>query len=108
MLRKGPGKLQATGVGVAMLADTLSRMPELGFQGGFTMGELVVDKTGLTAMYDWTLNWSPDNGTAEETEKADAPSLFEALQEQLGLKLVKTKGKVALVIIDEVQHPSEN
>jgi uncharacterized protein (TIGR03435 family) len=108
MLRKGPGKLQATGVGVPMLADALSRMPELGSQGGFTMGELVVDKTGLPGMYDWTLNWSPDNGSGGEIENADAPSLFEALQEQLGLKLVRAKGPVEVVVIDHVKQPSEN
>jgi uncharacterized protein (TIGR03435 family) len=108
MVRKGPGTLQATGVGVSMLAEALSRMPELGSQGGFTMGELVVDRTGLTGMYDWTLNWSPDNGSAAETPNPDTPSLFEALQEQLGLKLVKAKGAVEVVIIDDVRHPSEN
>ena len=104
----GPGKLQATGVGMEVLTEQLSRMPELGFQGGFTMGILVVDKTGLSGMYDWTLHWSPDNASGERPETADAPPLFTALQEQLGLKLVKAKGPVELVVIDHLDRPSEN
>lgn len=104
----GPGKLQATGVGLGVLTEQLSRMPELGFQGGFTMGILVVDKTELTGMYDWTLNWSPENASGERTENADAPPLFTALQEQLGLKLVKAKGPVELVVIDHLDRPSAN
>ena len=105
---KGPGKLQATGVGLGTLTENLSRMPELGSQGGFTMGVLVVDKTGLTGMYDWTLNWSPDNGSGGKTENDDAPSLYTALQEQLGLKLVKARGPVDAVVIDHIDKPSEN
>jgi bla regulator protein BlaR1 len=102
----GPGKLQATGVAVGTLTEELSRMPELGSQGGFTMGELVVDKTGLTGMYDWTLTWSPDNGSGEKAENGDAPSLYTALQEQLGLKLVKAKGPVEVVVIDHIEKPT--
>ena len=104
----GPGKLQAKGAGLGVLTEQLSRMPELGFQGGFTMGILVVDKTELTGMYDWNLNWSPDNGNGGRTENADAPPLFTALQEQMGLKLVKAKGPVELVVIDHLDRPSEN
>jgi uncharacterized protein (TIGR03435 family) len=103
---EGPGKIQATGVGLGALAEELSGMPELGSQGGFTMGELVVDKTGLKGMYDWTLNWSPDNESGGKTENADAPSLFTALQEQLGLKLVKAKGPVEVVVIDHIDKPT--
>ena len=103
---EGPGKIHATGVGLGSLAEELSGMPELGSQGGFTMGELVVDKTGLTGTYDWTLNWSPDNGSGRKAENADAPSLFTALQEQLGLKLVKAKGPVEVVVIDRIEKPT--
>jgi uncharacterized protein (TIGR03435 family) len=108
MARRGPGRLEATGEGLPMLTDALSRMPELGAQGGFTVGELVVDKTGLTGMYDWTLNWSPDTGSGTPPENPEAPSLFTALEEQLGLKLMKAKAAVEVLVIDHVERPSEN
>ncbi|HEY4084476.1 MAG TPA: TIGR03435 family protein [Bryobacteraceae bacterium] len=64
---------------------------------------MVIDKTGLTGKYDWTLEWAPD--TAED---ATRPSLFTALPEQLGVKLETTKGPVDTVLIDHINRPSEN
>lgn len=109
LLRKGPGKLEATGASMGLLTDTLSRLHELGAEGGFTVGELIVDKTGLTGMYDWTLNWAPDT-VAQGGDAGDSggPSLFTALQEQLGLKLEKTKAPVEVLMIDHVERPSGN
>jgi uncharacterized protein (TIGR03435 family) len=73
-------------------------------------GRLVVDKTGLKGTYDFTLKWSsglvaPDAG---QESRADTPSLFTAIQEQLGLKLVPTKGPIEVIVIDHVERPSEN
>ena len=78
-------------------------------------GRTVLDKTGLTAAYTFILNdTSPvvqttaspnDNGSASEPA---APSLFTALQEQLGLKLESAKGPVPVLIIDHVERPSGN
>jgi uncharacterized protein (TIGR03435 family) len=105
---KGPGRVEATGVSMGTLAEWISRLPELGAEGGFTVGDLVIDKTGLTGMYDWTLTWEPD----AEVQARDAigggagPSLFTALQEQLGLRLEKTKGQVEVLVIDRVTRPS--
>ena len=109
LARKGPGKLEAAGVGMPLLTDTISRMPELGSDGGFTIGDLVVDKTGLTGSYDWSLNWSPINGNGGDVDlNAGAPSLFTALQEQLGLKLQRAKGPVEVLVVQQVQRPSAN
>ena len=109
LLRRGPGKLEATGASMGLLTDTLSRLHELGAEGGFTVGELIVDKTGLTGMYDWTLNWTPDAvAQGDDVGDAGGPSLFTALQEQLGLKLEKTKAPVEVLVIEHVERPTEN
>ncbi len=76
----------------------------------------VVDQTGLTGRFDFTLTWTPDetqfggrggqvpppaNGTAP-------PDLFTAMQEQLGLKMESTKAPVDVLVIDHVEKPSDN
>ena len=79
----------------------------------------VIDQTGLTERYDFTLNWRPDEfqfprATAAQraaavSTGADAlPDLFTAVQEQLGLKLDATKALVDVLVIDKVSKPSEN
>jgi uncharacterized protein (TIGR03435 family) len=64
----------------------------------------VVDKTGLTSEYSFTLNWSADQ--TQSTGALDAPSIFTAIQEQLGLKLEPAKGPVDLLTIDSARKPS--
>ena len=109
LARKGAGELEATGVSMALLADTLSRMPELGSEGGFTIGDLVVDKTGLMGSYDWSLRWAAMRQAGGEVEQdTSRPSLFTAVQEQLGLKLERTKGPVEVLVIQNVHRPSAN
>jgi uncharacterized protein (TIGR03435 family) len=110
LTRKGPGKLEAKGMSIPTLADTISRMPELGGKGGFTIGDLVVDKTGLTGIYDWSLNWTPDSVSqvGDTPQATSGPSLFTALQEQLGLKLERTKGPVEVLVVTHVERPSAN
>jgi len=65
----------------------------------------VVDKTGLTGNYDIDLKWTPDDqqGTPDA-----GPTLFTALEEQLGLKLVPAKGPVDTFVVDHVERPAEN
>jgi uncharacterized protein (TIGR03435 family) len=74
----------------------------------------------LTGRFDWTLTWTPDNlpqrapGTAADEPlrvnglvvDPNGPSLFTALQEQLGLKLESTRGPVDVLVIDQVDHPT--
>jgi bla regulator protein BlaR1 len=67
---------------------------------------LVADQTGLKGTYDFTLKWAPD--LAGQESGADAPSLFTAIQEQLGLKLVPSKAPVEVIVIDHIERPSEN
>jgi uncharacterized protein (TIGR03435 family) len=66
----------------------------------------VVDQTGLTAKYDFSLKWTPD---AAQSDNADAPpDLFTAFQQQLGLKLETIKTPVDVLVIDRVEKPSAN
>jgi len=69
------------------------------------LSRVVVDKTGLTGKYDIVLKWTPDNqqGTPDA-----GPTLVDAIQEQLGLKLEPTKGPVNALVVDHVEKPSED
>ena len=64
----------------------------------------VIDNTGIIGTFDVHLEWAPDDGAADGT----LPSLFTALQEQLGLKLESTKGPVEVLVIDHVERPDAN
>ena len=75
------------------------------------LGRTVIDRTGLTGNYDFTLRWSPDNGatSASEGAQTDAlPSIFTAVQEQLGLKLESTKAPADVLVVDHIERPSQN
>ena len=88
--------LTAHNITISELMDELSSQVQ----------RVVIDKTGLTAKYDLTLKWS-----AEDAPPGDAdapPSIFTAIQEQLGLKLVAGKASVSTLVIDHLEMPSEN
>ncbi|HZQ42084.1 MAG TPA: TIGR03435 family protein [Acidobacteriaceae bacterium] len=72
----------------------------------FIVQRNVIDKTGLTGMYDINLKWRPDDAPASDDN--NAPDLFTALQEQLGLKLEPSKGPVNILVIDHVEMPTAN
>lgn len=98
----------ATGVALTQLAAILAREPEIG-------GRVVVDQTGLTGDYDFTLRWTRENltgsgGPSSETSSMDSsgPSIFAALQEQLGLRLESKKGPVDVIVIKHIEKASEN
>jgi uncharacterized protein (TIGR03435 family) len=84
---------------------TAGRIDDLALGLSGEVDRIVTNKTGLTGKYDMALEWTPD----EQQGTADAgPSLFTALQEQLGLKLESQKGPVDTIVIDHVETPSEN
>jgi bla regulator protein blaR1 len=91
-----PGKIVLKGSSLSLLANLLSS------QG---LSHTVVDKTGLTELYDITLRWSPDDIGSSD---ASLPSLFTALQEQLGLKLEYNKNPIDVIVIDHIEKPSAN
>ena len=81
------------------------------------VGRVVIDRTGLTGKYDFKLQWKPDQkqppifGEAEDsrsTAQTSGPSIFTAVQEQLGLKLLAQRGPMEILVIDHIEKPSEN
>ncbi len=107
-VRMSRGQITAQGMSMSMLANQLSNR----------LGRNVLDKTGLTGNYDFTLEFTPEGMQpmggrepgAEAAPPLDSPgpSLFTAVQEQLGLKLESQKGPVSLFIIDRIEKASEN
>jgi uncharacterized protein (TIGR03435 family) len=100
---------------MSQVAAWLSRLPEI--------GRTVLDRTGLKGNYSIQLQWALDQGHVgifkgpedgkSGTDNApppesSGPSLFTALQEQLGLRLESARGPVETVIIDHIERPSEN
>jgi uncharacterized protein (TIGR03435 family) len=76
---------------MAMLANRISK----------EVGRPVVDFTGLTGQFDLTLDWKPENMQPEKAEAlSDRPSIFAALQEQLGLKLEPRKLSLDVLVVD--------
>jgi uncharacterized protein (TIGR03435 family) len=90
-------------VAIKVTFDQLAKF----FTGG-AFGEIdrpVVNQTGLTGEYDFTLDWTP--GSIQGNDDS-SPYLFTAIQEQLGLKLEPQKGPVDVTVIDHAELPSEN
>ena len=91
----GPGQAEVRGGSTAKLAYCLSDI----------LGRLVRDDSGLKNRYYMQLKWTP-----EELQSAGelGPTIFTALREQLGLKLVPARGPVDMLVIDHVEKPTEN
>ena len=68
---------------------------------GNTVERVVVDRTGLQGAFDVEIDWSAD-------ASSDKPSIFTAVQEQLGLKLDFERNPVDVVVIDHVERPTED
>ncbi len=68
-------------------------------------GFLVEDRTGLTGVYDFTLHYSPVEPPPPDSTE---PSIYTAVEQQLGLKLEPTKEQVQVLVIDQAERPSEN
>lgn len=98
----GQGKAEGRGATTPMIAEFVGNQSE-------SSDRIVEDKTNLKGSYDFTLRWSPDQGsTARDGTDAAEPSLFTALDEQLGLKLTPQPEAVRVLVIDHVERPSEN
>lgn len=95
-----PSRGKETGRGTMM--EFLAR--DLSLQ----LGRKVVDHTGLTGRYDFALTWTPDDSSATASAESQAPSLFTAVQEQLGLKLQPVKTPIDVVVIDHLEKPADN
>lgn len=109
LMMNGRGHLESTGTTTETLSHVLAEQ----------LGRTVVNKTNLTGNYDYTLQWTPDDvgtpmggdagpGKGDISPDAGGPTLFTALEEQLGLKLESTKGTVDVIVIDHIDLPSQN
>ena len=113
--RGGAGSFVVQGRGGPIVAEGVPISTLVQFLSGQPLGRIVLDKTGLTGKYDFTLQWTPDDlqspalyATQEEPPISRWPSLFTALQEQLGLKLEPQKGPVQTLVVDHAEKPSGN
>jgi uncharacterized protein (TIGR03435 family) len=91
------GRLVGTGQSMEQLAAAL---------GGFGLNRMVLDRTGLTGSFDIELTWTPDNARTSSAQSNDAPSIFAALQEQLGLRLDSQRGPVEFLVVDSIERPT--
>ena len=102
---------QGTGCGshttLGMITSTAQTMVQTAVNLSQFTGRQVVDKTGLTGRFDFTLTWTPEGG-ASLTDAIDGGTLFTALQDQLGLKLQSQRGPVEVVVIDSVERAVED
>ncbi len=111
MMRMGMSDLEANGIEFANFVQMLSQV----------LRRPVIDKTGLKGLYDIKLKWTPEMGQGTTpfgpvpagaapppAPDPSGPSIFTAVQEQLGLKLESTKGPAEVLVIDSVQKPDEN
>jgi bla regulator protein BlaR1 len=109
-MRVGRGEVEAAGVSLLGLIRALSAQ----------LGANIIDKTRLKGLYNFKLQWIPDmnqgigpfgrTGPESPPPASDlsGPSIFTAIQEQLGLRLESVKGPVEVIVIDSVQKPSAN
>ena len=102
---KPSGFVRATPDGLHMETNS-GTMEKLAEQLSVTAGRPVIDRTALTGTFEYTLHWFPANRIPEPG--SDEPSMFAALQEQLGLKLESTTGPQDVLVITSVEKPSEN
>ncbi len=94
----GNGSIRGNGVTMTQLAVELPSATE---------GRYVVDRTGLDGAFDVSLVWNAD-GLSPTTTADSAPSVFAAIQEQLGLRLVPITTPIEVIVIDRVERPAGN
>jgi len=106
----GPGRMSGRSVSLDQFATMLAPR----------VGRIVVQRTGLTGLFDFDLEWGLDEaqaaalaqltplGATPPSADPSRPGIFTALQEQLGLKLESVMGPVEVVVIDSAQPPTED
>ena len=103
----GPGeysmRVQPTDDGRLRLRSTRGNLPRLAEILTGQLGELVVDRTGLSGEYDFTFEWAPN-----PNESAAGASLFTAVVEQIGLRLESGKRPMEAIVIDRIERPTED
>ncbi|HEY1302144.1 MAG TPA: TIGR03435 family protein [Vicinamibacterales bacterium] len=101
-LRNNAGRMQFGGNPISFFANGLANQ----------VARVVIDRTGLTGNWDFELTFTPERirqappGAPPVDIDPNGPSLFTAIQEQLGLRLESTKGPVNMLVIDHIEQPS--
>ena len=100
------GEIHGRAVPIAALLYALS---------GVSLDRQIIDRTELAGLYDFDLVWTPEDiadthsgSTEKGLSEPQAPSIFTAIQEQLGLRLLATKAQVEAVVVDHIERPSSN
>ena len=109
----GAGPRCGTNMSTGRMRASATPMSDIARNLSIATDRSVVDKTGLPGIFDLDLRWKPDvPASAPEgpgnISTDDAPSLFTALQEQLGLKLDAQRGPVEVLVIDSAEKPVED
>lgn len=99
----GPGDRSGTFGRVGVLVGIKTSMEQLSGVLSMRLDRPVLNKTGINGYFDFKFEYAPDN----QPDSA-APSIFTALQEQLGLKLESTKEPVEVLVLDHIEKPSAN
>ena len=102
----GFGRVEASGQPISSLANAL----------GSSVDRIVVDRTGLGDAYAFELVWTPQQAAGRGVPLVvngleidpNGPSLFTAIQEQLGLKLEPIRGPVEVLVVDRLEPPAED
>jgi uncharacterized protein (TIGR03435 family) len=104
-IQAGASSIRAANVPIALLATVLTRM----------LGRPVVDETKLSGKYDFQLSFDADSTHGPDFRARDsdastggAPSIFTAVQEQIGLRLESAKRPIEVLVIDSIERPTEN
>jgi uncharacterized protein (TIGR03435 family) len=103
MVFNGAGQVTGQAVPISSLIQMLSQQ---------NLGRVIVDETGLTGAYNFVLAWDPEEGMSPGSGATAAsgakPSIFTALQEQLGLKLIQRNKPIETLVIDHIERPAPN
>jgi uncharacterized protein (TIGR03435 family) len=100
--------------GMGKVSAKFASMEYFAFALSLILDRPVIDRTGLTGEYDFELSWTPDplsepgRISGRTSSGSDAPPIFEALEQQLGLKLVSQRAVVETLVIDHAERPVEN
>ena len=86
------------------MAQIVSTFTSLG-----SLGRPVIDQTGLQGKFDWFIEYLPEYPPgANLPPEASGPSFVDALKDQLGIRLIPQKGPFDYILVDHIEHPSQN
>jgi len=102
MEKSEPGESR-TSNGLGLIEARSTTMAGLAQRLGRQLDRPVVDRTGLQGGFNFKLEWTP-----EGAQPVDGPTIFVAIQQQLGLKLDPQKAPVEVLVIDHAEKPTEN